>query len=262
MARSNYSSRTAILTGGVTIAALIGMAACSPTPTAMDEQEANIKIEDVAEDTEALIGNKVTLRGEFLLEVSKSSFKLREDTLLPDEAVLVVNATGNEYSVPLGEATPMWVTGVVETFDRETIAEQYDLQLEADLYDEYMGQPVVIADYIALAPSPDEIVDNPDAFYGQRVVVDGEVSTIFAPDAFSLENEQFFEENSLLVVGAVPDVAAEGPIAVSGVLQLFSLASLDADYDLLWERDIQTMLEADHAGKPAIVAEEIYPFTE
>ena len=262
MAKGNNSSRVAMLMGGVTIAAMLSIAACSPEPTAVDEQEANIEIEDVAKETEALIGDKVTLRGEFLLEVSKASFKLREDTLFPEEAVLVVNATGNEYLVPLGEATPMWVTGAVETFDRETIAEQYDLLLEPELYDEYTGQPVVIADYIALAPNPEEILDNPDVFYGQRVVVDGEVDTIFAPDAFSLENEQLFEENSLLVVGAVPDIAEEGPVAVSGILQPFSLASLDADYDLLWERDIQTMLEADHAGQPVIVAEEIYPFTE
>lgn len=252
-----------LLTGSLVITSLMGVVACSPTPTATDsEAELNVDIEDVSEEPKDVIGQEVTLRGEFLSEVDGSSFKLREDTLFPNDDVLVINVTGNKYSVPLGETTGMWITGVVEPFERETLAKQYKLTLDPTLYEEFEGQPVVIADYIALAPDPEEIAENPTTFYGQRVVVDGEVDTIFAPDAFSLQNGQLFDETGLLVVGAVPELASEGPVAVSGILQPFSIADLDAEYDLLWEPDVQKTLEDDFTGQPVIVVQEIYPFTK
>ncbi|MGD1852690.1 MAG: hypothetical protein ACFB2W_00425 [Leptolyngbyaceae cyanobacterium] len=240
----------------------MGMVACSPTPTAGDSEETNIDIEDVAEESDTLLGQEVTLRGAFLSEVDDASFKLKEDELFPDETVLVINVTGNKYSVPTGESTEMWLTGTVEQFERETLAKQYKLTLDPALYDEFQGQPVVLANYIALAPEPEEIAENPDVFYGQQVVVDGEVETVFAPDAFSLQNNQLFNDTGLLVVGAVPELASEGPVAVSGVLQPFSLTDLDGEYELLWEPDIQGILEEQFTGQPVVVVQEIYPFTE
>lgn len=262
LAQINYKLKPLknLLTGGLVITSLLGIVACSPTVT--DSEELNVDIEDVSEEPGDIIGQEVTLRGEFLLEVDDASFKLREATLFPDDDVLVINATGNKYSVPLGEATGMWITGVVEPFERETLAKQYKLTLDPALYEEFEGQPVVIANYIALAPDPEEIAENPTVFYGQRVVVDGEIDTVFAPDAFSLQNGQLFDETGLLIVGAVPELASEGPVAVSGILQPFSIADLDAEYDLLWEPDVQETLENDFTGQPVIVMQEIYPFTK
>ena len=65
-----------------------------------------------------------------------------------------------------------------------------------------------------------------------------------------------------MVVGAVPDFTSEGSVAVSGILQPFSVADLDAEYDLLWEPDVQETLENDFTGQPVILVQEIYPFTE
>lgn len=257
MAQTNYKLNffRNLLTGGLAVAALLGVVACSPTTT-----ESNVDIEDVSEQPESVIGQRVTLRGEFLLEVDDSSFKLREDTLFPDDDVLVINATDNKYSVPLGEATEMWIVGSVELFERDTLSKQYGLTLEPSLYEEFEDQPVVIANYIALAPDIEEISENPTTFHGQRVVVNGEVDTVFAPDAFSLKNEQLFGENGLLVVGAVPNLVDEGPIAVSGMLQPFSITDLDTEYNLLWEPGVQETLEDSFTGQSVIVVQEIYPF--
>lgn len=255
---SDYNKKLFKLAGGLAMTLVIG--ACSPNSAELDD--ANVDIEDVAEETAETLGEQVTLRGEFLSEVDESVFKLREDTLFPDDTVLVINVTDNYYTVPLGEATPMWVVGTVEKFNRAILAEQYDLILDADVYNEFEGRPVVLASYIALAPDPEEITENPDAFYNQRIVVDGDVATIFAPDAFSIENGQLLDETGLLVVGSVPQTSQEGPVSVSGILQPFSLNALEAEYNLLWDEDLQTILEEEYAGQPVIVAQEIYPFSE
>ena len=251
-----------LLAGGLGIASLIGITACAPEQIDADTQEVDINVEEVAEETEALEGQAVALRGKFLADMGETAFKLREDTLFPDDDILVVNVTGNDYAVPSGEATPMWVTGTVEKFERETMSDKYELTLDPNLYEEFEGQPVVVANYIALAPDPEEVSENPEAFYGQRVVVDGEVETIFAPDAFSLENEQLFDGTGLLVVGAVPDPIKAGPASVSGVLQTFSLAALEAEYDILWEPELRDTLVDAYTGQPFILVQEIYPFTE
>lgn len=156
----------------------------------------------------------------------------------------------------------MWITGTVVEFNRATLAEQYTLPLEADAYEEFEGKPVVLASYIALAPAPEEIAENPEVFYNQRVVVDGEVETIFAPDAFTLDDGELLDEGGLLVVGSAPEVADAGPVSVSGILQPFSLTALEAEYNLLWEEDIRTALEEAYDGQPVVVAQEIYPFSE
>ncbi|MEM9803741.1 MAG: hypothetical protein AAF959_00550 [Cyanobacteria bacterium P01_D01_bin.56] len=248
--------------GGLSLALFLGLAACAPGPEVIEPETANVDIEDIAEEPETILGQQVTLRGEFVAEVDEYVFKLKEDAIIPDDTVLVINVTDTDYSVPPEEATAMWITGVVETFNRTTLAEQYDLPLEADVYEEFEGKPVVLADYIALAPDPEEIAENPDVFYNQRVVVDGDVETIFAPDAFSLENGQLLDEAGLLVVGSVPEITQEGPVSVSGILQPFSINALEAEYDLLWEEDIQTILEEEYTGQPVIVAQDIYPFVD
>ncbi|MEO0457356.1 MAG: hypothetical protein AAF152_12365 [Cyanobacteria bacterium P01_A01_bin.114] len=258
----NYRLQRLLAGGMIAAVSLTGLAACSPEQPDV-AGEADVEVEDVAEETDALLGERVTLQGNFVDQLSSATFSLQEDTLFPDDNVLVINATGTDYSVPEDEETGLWVIGTVETFEYEIIADRYELDLDLELYADYEGKPAVIADYIALAPSPETISENPEAFYGQRVVVNGEIDTVFAPDAFSLENEQLFNDQGLLVVGAVPKLAKEdGPVAVSGVLLPFSTENLNNEYDLLWEPDVQKALESEHTGQPAIIVDDIYPFTE
>ena len=143
-----------LLTSSLVLIPLMGIVACASGPTVVDSEGGdNVDIEEVSEEPKDLLGQEVTLRGEFLLEVDNASFKLREDMLFPDDDVLVINVTGNKYSVPLGETTGMWVVGVVESFERETLEKQYKLTLDPAMYEEFAGQPVVLANYIALAPT-------------------------------------------------------------------------------------------------------------
>ncbi|MEM8809205.1 MAG: hypothetical protein AAGF01_24555, partial [Cyanobacteria bacterium P01_G01_bin.38] len=235
-----------LLAGGLLAISLTGLVACSPEQPDV-AGEADVDVEAIAEDTDALLGERVTLKGNFTDQLSLATFSLQEDTLFPDDNVLVINATGTDYSVPEDEKTGLWVIGTVETFEYEILAERYDLDVDPELYADYEGKPTVIADYIALAPSPENISENPDAFYGQRVVVDGEIDVVFAPDAFSLENSQLLDDRGLLVVGAVPKLAKDdGPVSVSGVLLPFSTENLDNEYDLLWEPEIQKTLESEY----------------
>ncbi|NEP18812.1 MAG: hypothetical protein F6J97_18250 [Leptolyngbya sp. SIO4C1] len=261
--RPNWLRRWAM--GGLAAIALLSLAACrsDEVPDELVTNEAELDVEEVAEEPGSLLGQRVTLRGDVEQQVDSAAFTLREDTLFPDDAVLVINATGTSYTVPEDEAVDVWVVGEVQEFVLATIEETYELDLDDELYVEYEAEPVVVASYIALAPDAETVAEDPTAFYGERIVVDGEIETVYAPDAFSLEADQLFESGELLVVGAVPEVAQEdNVIAVSGILLPFSIENLEQEYELQWDAALRDLIAAEYTGQPALIAQEIYPFTE
>ena len=252
------------LTGGVLLATCLGIVACSDgTDVNSDVVEATPDIEEVAEDGDAtLVGERTALRGSFDQAVDESAFELREETLFPDDAVLVINVSGADYTLPGDEETELWVVGTIVMFERAAVSEQYDLVFDSEVYDEYEGRTVILADYIALAPDPETLVDDSDAFYGQRVFVDGEIEQVLAPDAFTMDNEDAFGDKGLLVVGAAPDLTEENPVAISGIMMPFSIATLEADYELVWDAELKQTLEQNYDGRPTLVSDELYPFSK
>ena len=65
----------------------------------------------------------------------------------------MINPTDTPFTPPDVEV-PIQVTGVLETFDADTIEQQYGVTLDPDLYGEYDQQPAIVAENFALAPRP------------------------------------------------------------------------------------------------------------
>jgi hypothetical protein len=129
----------------------------------------------------------------------------------------------------------------------------------------YENQPALIAQSIAIAPEPGELTRNPEQYYGKPLAVTGEVEEIQGANAFTLDEDQLFGGQELLVLRATPAAGTQPAIqdgekvAVTGVLRPFIVAELERDYDFNWDTGIQQQLEAEYRDKPVLVAEDVYP---
>ena len=219
----------------------------------------NVTTEEVAENTEELIGQTVTIRSNALEVVEPSVFTVADNEFFDGEEILIVNASGEVFELPEDD-TEVQVTGEVTQFVVADIESNYDLDLDPDLYTEYEDRPAIIAQSLAIAPEPGEITEDPTQYYGQTLAVTGEVEQMYGMNTFTLDEEELFGGNDLLVV--VPnaeEMVEEGEtVAVTGELRSFTLVDLERDYDLTWDLDVQEEIEAEYTEKPVLVVDSIY----
>ncbi|WP_313898198.1 hypothetical protein [Nodosilinea sp. LEGE 07298] len=227
-----------------------------------------MQTEDVADNTENYIGQVVTIRSEPVEVVGDSSFTVSDEQFFGTEPILVINASGEPLLLPEDDDVDVQVTGEVRNFVIADVEEEFGLTLDPDLYVDYEEQPAIIAQSIALAPEPGEITSNPEQYYGETLAVTGEVEDIRSGSAFTLDEEQLFGAEDLLVVYASPRDGVQQPlpavtddetVAVTGVLRAFVVADFERDYDLGWDLEFQEQLEAEYSNRPVLVATGIYP---
>ncbi|MDY7021213.1 MAG: hypothetical protein SWJ54_07610 [Cyanobacteriota bacterium] len=237
--------------------------ACSTTPEATTEEQAaeNVTTEEVADETSDYINQTVTIRGDVKEVVGEGSFLMDENQVLGDDDVLIINTSGEPITLPEGEGTEVQVTGTVQNFVMADVERDYSLDLDPEIYTEYEQQPVVIAKSIALAPDPGDLSQNPEDYYYQRVAVQGEVEEIKSTGLFTIDEEQLFGDEDLLVFTFNPDprVNENESVTVVGTLRPFVEAEFERDYDLTWDLDVKQTIEAEYENKPVFVADEIYP---
>jgi hypothetical protein len=113
---------------------------------------------------------------------------------------------------------------------------------------------------MAPAPDPGAITEEPAQYYGERLAVKGEVADIVAPNIFTLNDEELFAGEDLLVLYPTPGelVEEDQSVAVTGELRAFVVAELERDYDLGWDPGVVEELEAEFADKPVLVADTVY----
>lgn len=247
----------------LTAASLVLLPACNNGPAGVDTaaEEANVTADEIVNDTDGRVGEEVTIRSTVEETVDDSAFLLNDDDYFDGAGILVVNATGEAFVVPDVGDSEVQVTGKVETFAMMTVAESYGLTLDPELYEEYETKPVIIAESIALAPDPGEITADPEVFYNQRIAVEGEVEDLREAGLFTLQEEQLFGGEDLLVYapGVSAPVQEDEVVTVTGVLRPFIVADFDRDYDLQWDLSVQEELEAEYSTKPVFVADNVYP---
>lgn len=248
----------------VTAASIFLLPACTgPQSTTTPSEESNVTTEELAdEETASYEGKEVTVRGEVDETVDETSFLIDDGNLFGGEGILVINATSEPFAIPDVGDSEVQVTGEVVTFSSASTAEEYSLTLDPTLYADYDNQPVIIAKSLALAPDPGDITANPEQYYNQRIAVEGKVDDIYEPDLFTLDEEELFATEDLLVLspGVTSDaVKADEIVAITGVLRPYVQADFDKDYDLQWDLSVKENIEAEYEQKPVFVADSIYP---
>ncbi|MBE9128290.1 MULTISPECIES: hypothetical protein [unclassified Coleofasciculus] len=261
MVKQSYGNSPASLgsisTGAIALALMaLLLPACQTT---VPEAEENVTAEDVAEETDDLLGQEVTVRSEVVEKVGPAAFTISDEEFLSGESILVLNASGEPSVLP--EDTELQVTGKVAKFVVADIERDYDLDLDEELYVEYEDKPALIAQSIALAPEVEEVAENPTAFYNQTIAVKGEVEEIVSPTVFRMDENDLFGDDDLLVLVANPTraIQEDEEVVATGVLRSFVLADIERDYDLTWDLDLQKKLEAEYTQKPVLVVNDVYP---
>ncbi len=224
--------------------------------------QSNVSTEEVAEETNELLGKSVTVRSEVGEKVGANSFTVTDDELFGNDQVLVINASGAPTVLP--EDTELQVTGEVQKLVVADIEREYNLDLEPELEVEYKDKPVIIAQSIALAPEPGEVTKNPSAFYNKTIAVKAEVEDIVSPNTFTLDEDKLTSTQDLLVLNTTPGQTINDgqEVVVTGVLRPFVVADIERDYDLNWDLTLQRKLEAEYSQKPTLVAKYVFPAAE
>lgn len=124
----------------------------SDTDTTVNAPQANTEspdLEDVAENTEQLIGQTVTVEGEVENIVGANAFRMQENELFGGDEVLIVNANP---TVPISDDQNIRVTGEVRQFVVADFERDYDLnwdlEVQQQLEAEYQNKPVIVAESI------------------------------------------------------------------------------------------------------------------
>lgn len=246
------------------VLATISLSACTPPEATAPEAEpietGQTETESV-DNIEQLIGRTVTVKSEPIVEQGLTSFTIEDKQLFGVEPILVVNATGKPIVLPQDDDTEVQVTGVVRQFVSAEIEREYNLDLEPEFYTEYESKPAIIAESIALSPEPGQITENPQQYYGQTLAVTGEVEQIQGANSFTLDEDQLFGTDDLLVLNRTPNsvVQEDEEVAVTGVLRPFVVAELEREYGITWDLDVQQRLETEYSNKPVLIAEQIFP---
>lgn len=228
------------------------------------QEEQNVTTEEVDENLAANLGETVSLRGEVNELLGDASFLMDEDVVFGGQEILVFNASGMSLTLPEGEGTQVQVTGELQELVIADLETEYGLDLDPELYTEYEDRPVVVAESIALSPDPGELSQDPSVYYGQRIAVEGEVEDILDATTFTLDEEQLFGAEDVLVIaqGINPELDDGEVVTVTGTLRPYVQAEFEREYDLTWDLDFQRQIEAEYENKPVFVADNVYPSAE
>lgn len=256
-----FSVSLAIL--GSTVLALQG---CSQ-PQEISPGRTNTTSEDVAnppaEDSSKLIGKEITIRNQVANVIDPNGFVLSTEGGNP---ILILNDTGTTFAPPTTGNIPVQVTGTVESFVVADIEKKYGLDLDPNLYTTYDRQPVVVAQSLALAPTPQNLADAPAGYFDKTIAVKGEVRKIATsettPNSFALFEQGWVDDVGVLVVGIDRNLQG-GPIQ-EGELVVVTGTARQPDANLLqknlgWDANKTQEFLSRYQNRPVIVAESVFP---
>lgn len=256
--------------GSLTFAACLMALSVYHPVVSQDLVAQNTTVEDVAEKPSELFGQKLTLRGAVGRTGSNSSFLLKDEDLfglIDDAEVLVINQTGALLPARPQEDIELQVTGRVAMLTPDKISQ---LGLSSVEYSQYTNKAVVFADSIAISISPDELFDNPEAYYYKPVAVKGEIEQVVSPNSFTMEDDEIIDEifgsRDLLVLGADPEqvFAEDSGVVVTGIVRPLDMSELRNYYGDMLGNQIRSELDlaAEDRPQPVLIANGVYPIRD
>lgn len=236
----------------------------NPEETITQQEVENVTAEEVADKTDKLIGQSVTIRSNAINKISDSTFAVTDDDFFGGDTILVVNATGDTQ--PLPEGTELQITGEVKKFASADLTKEYKLKLDSKENEKFEGKAAIVAQSIALAPKPGQITSNPTEYYDKVIAVPGKIEDVTGNNVFTLDDKLIGADKLLVLVpddkDVVPyskNVKAGETVVTTGTLEKFVVADLEKDYKFTWDDGIKSKLEADYKDKPVLIVKTIYP---
>lgn len=226
--------------------------------TAMPGQQMAATTENISANPENFMGQMVTVRGDVQeIDTSSDTFLMDDDRFLTGEGILIINSSGEVFAIPNADEMQVQVTGEVREFNLVDINTAYGLDLDPLLYAEYENQPAIVAESLALAPTPEQVSENPDLFYNRPIAVEGRFNEKLASNAFTFNNEN--EEILVLNADELEILPENEYLVVTGEVRPFDLATLQSEYNLNWDAALQQQMQDLYSNRLVLVADGIYP---
>ena len=141
------------------------------------------------------------------------------------------------------------------------------LSLSTAEYSQYENGAVIIADSIAISVSPDELFDNPEAYYYKPVAIKGEIERVVSPNAFTMEDDELTDEifgsKDLLVVGVDPErvLVEDSGVVATGIVRPLSVSELELSYEVKLDSHVSSELAAKYE-QPVLIMNGVYPLQD
>lgn len=235
---------------------------CSNDKEIADERT-NTTAQEVAEvSPNPTIGKEVTIRSQTAQAVGKSGFVM---TPKEGQPILVINATGTPFVLP-GADMPVQATGKVASFVVADIEKEFGLALEDELYVNYERKPAIVAQSLALAPTPEGLYKAPAGYFDKAIAVEGDLRKLEnTPNAFALFEEGWVDDVGILVISIDRNLKAKGSplqegenVVVTGVARQAN-AKLLQSANLGWDTAKINEFVSRYTNRPVIIADGVYP---
>jgi uncharacterized protein YdeI (BOF family) len=238
-------------------------------------------VSDVDDDAEAYLGNRVTVLGDITEMVDERTFRLDDPALLGGDDILVFMS---DPAMAVNIGAEAFVTGEVREFNRTELGTEYDYAWDETVFDGFAENTIIIAENIQVTRQADtaadsfagaaargdryddaqiglsDIADNPEAYIGQQVNVNGEVSEVLGPNVIRMDEDNLFDIGDDVLVVLPNEVVLpntledETNIVIEGTVRNFVLAEFERDYDFFSDSE----LYAEFENRPAIVADMLW----
>ena len=308
------------LLGRAAVLALVAvLAAPLVAPPALAQRSAvtGATIDQILDNPNQFYGETVRVGGEVDEMLGPRSFTLEDADLMFDEEIPVVamqplvDSRGQAIEPDALGSHQVWVTGTVHQVNIGAFEGQFGVNLDDSAWQSWRGRPAIVATSVMYAPahpaalSPaapgargvpgildydrfvtvDAIADNPTAYVGQTVLVNGEVEDVSDTRggvwAFAIEDTDLLFDEQILVIGAAPSASRMGQttgdqgvaaatavddldgrfVWVSGTVRLFDVAEAESQLGV----QLDAARFSSWVGRPAIVAQSLsiapaYPY--
>lgn len=248
------------LIGAIAIILMFQVSACENIFSTVNSSKGYLtSTAEIAKNPDRFLGRSVVVRNDAIERIGDSGFLLDLDGLTNNEPILTIDLSSMP-SITSDDGTPeVLVRGIVKTFNLKQLQQEYNLNLDRQLYEQYEGKTVIVANSIILSPDPENLTDRPELYYDLPLAVQGEVDDVEDEyGLFELDEEKAFGGEDLLVLTTKPvELAEDRMVVVFGVLRSFVAAQLQQDYQLDWNLSTQKKLEAEYNQKPVFIADRI-----
>ena len=244
-----------------------GVGVPTPDPAVMaDVQDVRLPtwVGNVLEEPAAYYGQQITVDGYVGRAISSDSFVLYENQFLaPNYEVLVITQSEEAQDFIQLADTRVRVEGTVYQLGSDAMTEHLGGEIDPG---DFEGTTVIVADSITNAEvvqTIGHIVDNPEAFYGQEVTVNGLIGDPVSTQAFTLYQDQLIGiRGEVLVINNTGQEIDFEPMRDTRIRIRGTVYNPDADGQAITDQTgipYDDPAFNDYRDMPVIVAEEMAP---
>lgn len=202
----------------------------------------NTTVGAIMEEPESFIGENVTVSGEVSQVLTPFSYIIGGEQFVGGSELLIIGPPPAVSSTPIAdqEVYPqdvVQISGEVREFDRAAFEQELNVDLPADVFDQYAGEPVVVGGTTAITSrvrvaeaevvDVGEILESADEFTGEEVTVTDEITTVINEQTFVLGDGLIVINQTEVVAGTA--FVEGGNVQASGEVQPFDSADIDAE---------------------------------